>query len=75
MLAARIGGLRDELVSRRDQAWERGDAENAFARDEARESQLAAAEQALREFDSAHPEVLTALEAERRAATERAMWR
>lgn len=75
MLAARIDGLRDQLASRRDQAWERGDAESAFARDEARESQLAAAEQALRDFDAAHPELLAALEAERRAASERAMWR
>ena len=73
-LAARIGGLRDQIAHRTELAWERGDERGGVLPDPTLAAQLAEAEQALAAFDAAHPEVLAEIKQERAAAVERAMW-
>lgn len=66
-------GLIEEQAHQFRRAHDRQDA-RAHAIKEQFEAQIAAAEQAVRDFDAAHPEVLAAIQAENAESVERNRW-
>ena len=74
-LSLALAGLLDEQHESGRRAIERAGAEGVYREPRDLTPEIDAARAALAEFDAAHPEVIAAEEAEKKAATERAMWR
>ena len=72
-LVAAYQGLVDEQAAQYDRAHARQDARAMQVR-ESYDARIAAAEQAIREYDAAHPEEEAARQAERQASLERNRW-
>lgn len=74
-LALTVAGLLDEQHESGRLAMARAGAEGVYREPRNLTPQIEAARTALAEFDATHPEVIAEEEAEKKAATERAMWR
>jgi hypothetical protein len=73
-ITATIAGIGDEQTYRQNRAWEKGDEMGTFAPQKKLEAQLEAAYAELKAFDTAHPEVLEHIKAERDESIARNIW-
>ena len=73
-LVETLASILDGEAADRDAAWEREDEARASTTPRKVRQDVAAARQAIRDFDVAHPEVLESIRRDERAAVERHMW-